>query len=247
MGTVILSARMQAVADMVPLGSSVCDVGCDHGYVSIYLMEHAIAERVLAMDINQGPLQRAREHVWRAGLSDYIEIRQSDGLRAFQAGEAQVLICAGMGGPLMQRILLEQPEKTASLKTLILQPQSELAQFRFFLAKMGYSITREDMILEEGKFYPVICAQTGGEPYELSAKQAEFGPLLLSERNPVLFSFLQREEKKYALLRERLVQCGDSKRAQKRLLDLEEKRGLLEEAIADFEGQKGEATWLRSK
>lgn len=92
------------------------------------------------------------------------------------------------------------------------------------------------MILEEGKFYPVICAQTGGEPYELSAKQAEFGPLLLSERNPVLFSFLQREEKKHALLRERLVQCGDSKRAQKRLLDLEEKRGLLEEAIADFEG-----------
>lgn len=236
MGTVTLSARMQAVADMVPPGSSVCDVGCDHGYVSIYLMEHAIAQRVLAMDINQGPLQRAREHVGRAGLSDYIEIRRSDGLGAFQAGEAQVLICAGMGGPLMERILLEHPEKTASLQTLILQPQSELARFRVFLAKMGYSITREDMILEEGKFYPVICAQTGGKPYELSAMQAEFGPRLLAERNPVLFSFLKREEKKYALLRERLLQCGDSKSARKSFLDLEEKRGLLEKAIADFEG-----------
>ena len=111
---IILSARMQAVADMVKIGNRVCDVGCDHGYVSIYLVQRGIAPGVLAMDINKGPLQRAKIHVAQADLSEYITLRISDGLDKYQSGEAQTLICAGMGGRLMQKILEKEPEKTKS-------------------------------------------------------------------------------------------------------------------------------------
>ena len=157
-GNVILSARMQAVADMVTKGNRVCDVGCDHGYVSIYLVQSKVSPSVLAMDVNKGPLLRAREHVADAGLKEYITLRLSDGLSAYERGEADTLICAGMGGRLMQRILAQYPSKARDFKELILQPQSEISFFRRFLRNEGYSIVWEDMILEEDKFYPVIKA-----------------------------------------------------------------------------------------
>ena len=89
---------MQAVADLVTAGNRVCDVGCDHGYISIYLVQSRKAPCVLAMDVNRGPLQRASEHVKAAGLEKYITLRLSDGLLAFRKGEADTLVCAGMGG-----------------------------------------------------------------------------------------------------------------------------------------------------
>ena len=94
-GKVALSRRMQAVADMVTTGNRVVDVGCDHGYVSIYLVQQKRTTHALAMDINNGPLLRAREHVEEAGLEGYITLRLSDGLGAFRKGEADTLICAG--------------------------------------------------------------------------------------------------------------------------------------------------------
>ena len=109
-----LSARLQALADMVTPGSRVCDVGCDHGYVSIYLIQHQISSRVIAMDVRSGPLSRCCEHVMQYGLQEYIESRLSDGLLNLRPGEADTMICAGMGGRLMRRILTEGRE-TASL------------------------------------------------------------------------------------------------------------------------------------
>lgn len=189
-GKVVLSARMQAVADMVSPGNRVADVGCDHGYVSIYLVQQRRTEHVIAMDVNKGPLQRAREHVEEAGLLAYITLRLSDGLLEFQTGEADSLICAGMGGRLIQRILLQEPEKTASFKELILQPQSELKDFRLFLTDLGYCIVSEDMIQEEGKFYPVIKAVKGREKEKLSQEEARFGPVLLKKKHSILKEYL---------------------------------------------------------
>ena len=158
MGPVVLSERLRAVASMVAPGVRVCDVGCDHGFVSIWLVECRISPCVLAMDVREGPLGAARKHVTERGLQSRIETRLSDGLHNYKIGEADSLICAGMGGRLMMRILGEEKAKTDSFRELILQPQSELMEFRAWLREHGLRITDEKMVEEDGKFYPMMRA-----------------------------------------------------------------------------------------
>ena len=101
---------------MLSPGGRVADVGCDHGFLDVYLVQTGKMDGALAMDVRKGPLAAAAAHVKEAGLSDRIETRLSDGLSAFRVGEAEKLVCAGMGGPLMQRILTDSPEKTESFQ-----------------------------------------------------------------------------------------------------------------------------------
>lgn len=161
MRQVVLSDRMRAVASMVTAGNRVCDVGCDHGFVSIYLVEQRLSPAVLAMDVRSGPLGAAREHIAERGLEESITTRMSDGLHNYNIGEADTLICAGMGGGLMRRILSENSAKTDSFQELVLQPQSEIEQFRAWLREQGYRITEEKMVAEDGKFYPMMRVDVG--------------------------------------------------------------------------------------
>ncbi|MBO5209461.1 MAG: SAM-dependent methyltransferase [Lachnospiraceae bacterium] len=207
---VVLSDRLSAVAAMVSMGNRVCDVGCDHGFVPIYLVQQGISPHVLAMDVNEGPLEQAREHIQAYDLASYIETRLSDGLKAYQEGEADSLVCAGMGGRLMMQILCENEDKTASFKELILQPQSDIEQFRAFLRKQGYQFVEENMIEEDGKYYPMMKVQkcykneySGGTvPPGESCKsewhqrmEDRYGPLLLQKKHPVLYRYLEREKR----------------------------------------------------
>ena len=111
--------------------------------------------------MNRGPLERAQEHIRRLHLGEYIETRLSDGLSALAPGEADSMAAAGMGGPLMQRILEEGREALSGMKELILQPQSEISAFRRWLLQNGYRIAAENMVLEEGKYYVVMRAVPG--------------------------------------------------------------------------------------
>ncbi len=149
----VLSKRLQAAADMVTPGNRVCDVGCDHGWVSIYLIEQGISERAIAMDIRRGPLERADQHIRERNLNSYIETRLSDGIKELRAGEADTLIIAGMGGRLMKDIISAEPTKTAKFQELILQPQSEIPEFRRFLRSAGYVVGAEEIVFEDGKYY----------------------------------------------------------------------------------------------
>lgn len=207
MKTVELSKRMQAVADFVTKGNRVCDVGCDHGYVSIYLVQTLAAPAVLAMDVNKGPLLGAGEHIRQYGVEDYITLRLSDGLTAYGIGEADSLVCAGMGGRLLYHILTKEPEKTCDFRELILQPQSEIALFRKWLRENGFLIVDENMIWEDEKFYPMMKVKPpayGGTDHTFSDFDAEgggllsedrFGPVLLKKKHPVLKEFIRRELK----------------------------------------------------
>ena len=165
-----LSKRLQTVADMVEPGSKVADVGTDHGFVPIYLAKAGLASHAIAMDVRKGPLERATQHVKEYKLEDVIETRLSDGLEKLFEGEADTMICAGMGGPLMQKILENKDPRSVKLKTLILEPQSELMQFRIFLREKGYEIVQEEFLLEDGKYYPVIKTVVN---YELSPEKTE--------------------------------------------------------------------------
>lgn len=185
---------MKAVAGLVPAGVTACDIGCDHGFVAIWLVERKICPKVIAMDINRGPLLRAREHIEAAGLSAYIDTRLSDGLEKLEAGEAECMIAAGMGGRLTVKILSDYPEKRDSLRYLVLQPQSELSLVRKYLRENGFVIRKEDMVAEDGKFYPMMLAEASPKESGCSLED-EFGPCLLRDRHPVLLQYLNWWEK----------------------------------------------------
>lgn len=243
-----LSDRMAAVAGLVPAGVTACDIGCDHGFVAIHLVEAGVCPGMIAMDIHKGPLLRAKEHIKSAGLSTYIDTRLSDGLEAFEAGEAECMIAAGMGGRLIVKILSDCPEKVKSLRYLVLQPQSELSFVRGYLRRQGFVIRKEDMILEDGKFYPMMLVETGAsgedsrkDPVEngrIRVKKAaywegledEFGPCLIRDSHPVLLQYLDWwEGQQNKILKEVLAYPERRREVEEELTRIRDVRSLMKE------------------
>ena len=228
--------RLCAIAGMVTKGNRLADVGCDHGYLSIYLVEERIVPSAIAMDVRPGPLSRARENISRYGLEDYIETRLSDGLTKLEPGEGDTLVIAGMGGPLMERILNEGTKVREGFQELILQPQSDLPHFRHFLSEIGWEIVREEMIKEDGKFYPMMKAVHGekenflpGTPYTLSEW---FGGMLLERRDPVLGEYLKRELRIRDGILEKLQNAPDPGQ---RLEEVREEKRVILTALEKYE------------
>ena len=141
------------------------DIGCDHGFTSIYLIEQGLADHVIAMDINEGPLERAREHVTESGLTEQIELRLSDGAKKLTPGEADTLLISGMGGALICKILEDSPEVVERAQELVLSPQSEWSVVRHYLHEHGFMIAGEAMVLDQGKYYLILRAVPGQEHY----------------------------------------------------------------------------------
>ncbi len=217
-----VSDRMRAVAALVQPCGCMADIGCDHGYVAIELIKSSTCERVIAMDINRGPLKRAMENIRACGLQSYIETRLSDGAAALVSGEADGIICAGMGGRLVISVLDRRKELIRGMKQLILQPQSELGEVRRYLRTNGYVTEKEDMILEDGKYYPMMrvrysesaagCeAQNCGmkdfcaaDAERLSRVQDTYGAFLLRTAHPVLREYLLYRREKLCGIRDGL-------------------------------------------
>lgn len=156
-----LSDRMRAVVELAQPCRCIADIGCDHGYVAMELVRSRKCRRVIAMDVNKGPLERARRNIRDYGMQDYIETRLSDGTQALRPGEADGMVCAGMGGRLMLSILAQGEELVRDMKQVILQPQSEIREVRSFLRENGFLIEQEDIICEDGKYYPMMRVLPG--------------------------------------------------------------------------------------
>lgn len=232
-----LSKRLQAIADLVSAGNRVADIGTDHGYIPIYLLQTGKIPSALAMDVNAGPLMRAREHIEDCDLGTYIETRQSDGLAALACQEADTIVIAGMGGGLMMRILEEGAAKLAGVRELILQPQSELKEVRVFLRQQGYVICDEQMLVEDGKYYNVIRAVPGTTQPEYTVKNEvladTFGPVLLQRKHPVLKEWMLREIQIKENILQKLSQSGAAPKNAGRRQEIEEMLTLLREALWD--------------
>ena len=148
-----LSKRLQGVINLMPKSHTICDVGCDHGYVAITFLQKGIAEKVVAMDVNAGPLEQAKRNAALFGVTEKLDFRLSDGLLKVTPGEAERFLCAGMGGRLMINILTQGKEIVSQMQQFVLQPQSEIDEVRSFLRESGFVIDKEDMILEDGKYF----------------------------------------------------------------------------------------------
>ena len=232
-----LSLRLSAIADMVTRGNRLVDVGCDHGYLPVYLYLNQAIPKAIAMDVRKGPLSRAKEHIAQYHLEAYIETRLSDGLEALQAGEGDTLVIAGMGGPLMERILQDGAQVRESFSEMILQPQSDIPHFRRFLKQIGWKITEEELVVEDGKFYPMMKVVHGnregllpeGTAYTLEER---FGGLLLQAHHPVLKEYLERALRIRNSILEKLQNAEGAKDRRK---EVEEERKAIFDALKEYE------------
>jgi len=223
-----ISNRLMTAAALVTQGYTLADVGTDHGYIPIYLLQQKKIPAAIAMDINEGPLERAKKHIALYGLQAYIQTRLSDGVAALKPGEVEAVLIAGMGGGLVMHILKDGEKVCQSAKELILQPQSEIEHVREFLREKGYTILAEDMVYEDGKFYPMMKVQYQGEN-ENAQKASEvlklsdlYGGLLLQNRHPVLKTFLEKEKLIYTGIKENLAKQPTSEKIRTRLAEVED-------------------------
>ena len=224
-----LSKRMDRLASMITEGSCLADVGTDHGYIPIALVQAGKVPGAIAMDINQGPLERAREHVKEQHLDTYIDTRLSDGLTALRAGEADSVLIAGMGGALTVHILEGGSHCLASVRELILQPQSEIFLVRDWLLKNGYEIVVEDIVLDEGKYYPMMRA-VHGHMDKLTRAELEYGKYSLQQSKGVWSEYLQAELGKTDQILQMLVDNGQKESA--RFQELQDKKSRIVEILS---------------
>lgn len=223
-----LSKRLHAVAQLASEAEKVADIGTDHAYIPIYLIEEKGIQSALAMDINKGPLERAKENIRMHGLEERIETRLSDGLAELKAGEVDTVVIAGMGGALTVQILREGSAVLDTVETLVLQPQSEIEMVRRFLHSSGYYIAQEDMELDEDKYYPMMKVRHGiQQPWK--DYEYKYGKFLVGQQNPVLAEFLDRELAVYQNIRAGLLK-KDGEHIIRRQKEVEEEIHLIEQA-----------------
>ena len=172
-----LSPRLLACCDFVAPGDRVADVGCDHGYLGIYLLTKGIASKVIASDINEGPLNSAVRNSEKFGVRDRISFYQSDGVRNIPR-EFDTLVCAGMGGDTMISILEAAPWLKNVQYRLILQCQSKTPLLRQYLSKNGWRIF-EETVLRDGRFLYTVMEVIWQPGYTLTPGQCYFPPALL--------------------------------------------------------------------
>lgn len=194
-----LPKRLEIIIERMPDAGCLADIGCDHAYVAIEAVRRGRAARALACDVRKGPLQQAAEHILCAGLAGKIETRLSDGLEKVAPGEADTVVVAGMGGPLMERIL---QGRLGDFAHFVLSPQSEIPHFRRFLLTEGMQIDEETMLIDEGKYYVILNVSkradaTSSDSMYVTEEDFLYGGRLLHRLDPVLKSFLEKEKTRY--------------------------------------------------
>lgn len=188
-----ISKRLLCCASMVQPGSRVADIGTDHGYLGIYLLQSGAARHVIACDLRKDPLENARRNAKLFGVDGEMELRLSDGLEKILPDEVDTVVMAGMGGDLIQKILSQCPWRKREGLQFILQPQSAGNVLRRWLCEDGFEIRREEPV-QDGHFLYTVMDIRQGEPAPLTPGTEYASPALLASGSPLVGNYLARVE-----------------------------------------------------
>lgn len=185
-----LSQRLLTCCTFVHPGDRVADVGCDHGYLGIYLLKNQIASSVIASDVNPNPLQSAVINAKKHGVTEKISFFLSNGVQNIPR-DFDCLVCAGMGADTMISILEAAPWLKDSRYRLILQCQSRRPELRRYLYAQGYQISRETLA-QDGKFIYTVMEVSYAPGHSLEDWEYYITPALKADNHPLLPAFQQR-------------------------------------------------------
>lgn len=176
---IALSGRLRAIAALVPPGSRAADIGTDHGYLPVWLLQNQRVSFMAACDVNHAPLEHARQSAAQYGLEDAVAFRLGDGLSRIAPEEVDTIIIAGMGGETIAAILDAAPwTKEPRRYRLLLQPMTKQPFLRTWLAEHGYQFLEERLVYENHTYFPVMMV-TGGGTGEALSPGAQWGGVLL--------------------------------------------------------------------
>ena len=189
-----ISKRLEAIADFVEETDRVIDIGCDHANLDVFLCEKYKDINIIASDIHEGALAQAKSNIEKHNLKNRIETRLGDGLTIANPSEFDTIVISGMGFHNIKKILSNEPKMIDKPK-IIIQCNTDVVKLRKFVIKLGYKITREQLILDNDIIYTVIEFTKGKEKYNYD--QIYFGPRILEDKNELFYEYYSKKLLKY--------------------------------------------------
>lgn len=230
-----LSNRLEAVANNIPAGARLADIGSDHAYLPCNVLKKGIVPVAVAGEVAEGPYQSALEQVQSENLEDKIAVRKGDGLEVIQPGEVDCITIAGMGGTLISNILERGKTKLDGVTRLVLQPNVGSFSVRSWLIDNGWELIKEEILKEDGKIYEILVAERGAplKPYQQTNHEEGilFGPFLMAEKSPIFKEKWNQEKKNWERILNQLNEAVQNEETAIKRIELDTKINMAEEAL----------------
>lgn len=194
----LIRNRLQLVLKKVEPCRCLVDIGTDHAYIPVKLIEDGVVENAIAGDIKKGPLKVADKNIKLYGMDDKVKTRQGNGLEVVYPGECDCIVIAGMGGELISKILELGIEVAKSAKQIVIQPMNAMEILRGWLYINGFNIYDEELTREGDKIYNVMCCKYDGEKREVPMEHLEIGEMWIKNEDPLLNDWIEKRVVKYA-------------------------------------------------
>ncbi len=192
-----LKPRLAAVASLVPPATVVADIGTDHAYLPVYLVQKKACPKVIAVEKSESNSRMAEQTINLFNLNHKVEVRVGDGLLALDEKDGvETVVIAGLGGKTICRMLIAAADMLESFKCLVLQPMVDAVLVRRWLVAQGFRFAREKLARERERYYEIIAVEKGRQDISESVF-LEIGPALLRNRDPLLVPWLKHKMKRY--------------------------------------------------
>ncbi|MGG0890158.1 tRNA (adenine(22)-N(1))-methyltransferase [Cytobacillus horneckiae] len=233
MNTDRLSQRLEAVANYIPKGYRLADIGSDHAYLPCYAVKNGMVPSAIAGEVVEGPYQSAKGQVAEEDLTDVIAVRKGDGLEVLSVGEVDVVTIAGMGGALIASILENGKTKLEKVQRLILQPNISAISIRTWLRNNGWELIAENMVEEDEKIYEILVAERGevDKPYGNLQEGLLLGPFLMKEQPAPFKKKWQREMTNWKRILTQIEKAEKNAENVKKIEELQQKIRLVEGVV----------------
>lgn len=218
----VLSQRLQLIANKIPVGARVADIGSDHAYLPTYLVQAGKSPFVIAGEVNDGPFQSACKQIKATGLEEQVHVRKGNGLAVIKPNEVDTIVIAGMGGSLIVQILTDGFDALAGIERLILQPNVGEELVRKYALEHGWELIDEEIVEEDDRIYEILSFVKGNanRPYENQQYPIELllkvGPYLLHKKDSVFYKKWRSELVKRQQVIEQLKQATNPTATAKR-------------------------------